>query len=146
MAQLIRFGRRVPLPSTVQIVHDLLVMQRDEAERLKAAQDGQAPEGLSKAEPEMAPQAAAIYVPPQAEAETPAHDLPFAQRDEAERPKVAQDAKAPEGHSKSEADMSPQAAATRVAPPAEAAVPSPEAPQGSLRKFANAALRMFKQS
>jgi hypothetical protein len=39
MAQTIRFGRRVPLPSTVQILHDLLVMERDEKARLKTAQD-----------------------------------------------------------------------------------------------------------
>ncbi|MCI4678942.1 hypothetical protein K9U39_08790 [Rhodoblastus acidophilus] len=37
MAQIIRFGRRVPLPATVQILHDLLVMERDEKARLKAA-------------------------------------------------------------------------------------------------------------
>jgi hypothetical protein len=30
MGDLIRFGRRVPLPSSVQILHDLLAMERSE--------------------------------------------------------------------------------------------------------------------
>jgi hypothetical protein len=30
MGDLIRFGRRVPLPSIVQILHDLLAMERSE--------------------------------------------------------------------------------------------------------------------
>ena len=39
MAQLMRFGRRVPLPSTVQIIHDLLVMeQNDNAHRATPAE------------------------------------------------------------------------------------------------------------
>ncbi len=46
MGQLIRFGRRVPLPSTVQVLHELLIMERNEktsrpnsAEQLKATSD-----------------------------------------------------------------------------------------------------------
>jgi hypothetical protein len=30
MGDLIRFGRRVPLPSSVQVLHDLLLMERNE--------------------------------------------------------------------------------------------------------------------
>jgi hypothetical protein len=36
MAQSLRFGRHVPLPATVQILRDLLIMERDEKARLKA--------------------------------------------------------------------------------------------------------------
>lgn len=39
MAQTLRFGRRVPLPATVQILRDLLIMERDEKARLKAASE-----------------------------------------------------------------------------------------------------------
>ncbi|MBB4200349.1 hypothetical protein CCR94_15220 [Rhodoblastus sphagnicola] len=40
MKQLMRFGRRVPLPATVQIVHDLLVMEReDNARKASQAED-----------------------------------------------------------------------------------------------------------
>ncbi len=48
MGQLIRFGRRVSLPSTVQIVHELLVMERiknarepDGAEQVKSTTDSE---------------------------------------------------------------------------------------------------------
>jgi hypothetical protein len=34
MRETFRFGRRVSLPSTLQIVHDLLVAERDEVGRL----------------------------------------------------------------------------------------------------------------
>ncbi len=65
MAQLMRFGRRVPLPSTVQIVHDLLVAQRDEnAQRAKEAKDGPK-DGPSQGDPESAPTPAGIRVLPQ---------------------------------------------------------------------------------
>lgn len=61
MAQLTRFGRRVPLPSTVQIVHDLLVMQQnDNAARANTAKDGR-----SNIDPEIAPPAPEIRVPTQ---------------------------------------------------------------------------------
>ena len=56
MGQLIRFGRRVPLPSTVQIVHDLLVAQRDENARRRDA----ATTSDAKAGPETNPNRAAM--------------------------------------------------------------------------------------
>ncbi len=47
MSQLTRFGRRVPLPSTVQIVHELLVAQRNDT-----AQQGSEAKGVAgKADP-----------------------------------------------------------------------------------------------
>ncbi len=65
MGQLIRFGRRVPLPSTVQIVHDLLVAQRDENAQLKAkATRDSAQDGPPAAGPDASPPVAAIPVPP----------------------------------------------------------------------------------
>jgi hypothetical protein len=39
MAQTLRFGRRVPLPATVQILRDLLIMERNEKVRQKAASE-----------------------------------------------------------------------------------------------------------
>jgi hypothetical protein len=39
MAQTLPFGRRVPLPATMQILRDLLIMERDEKARLKAASE-----------------------------------------------------------------------------------------------------------
>ena len=59
MGDLVRFGRRVPLPSTVQVLHDLLAMERNE----KPSENG----AEAKAEPEMGQEAIALRVVPQAE-------------------------------------------------------------------------------
>jgi hypothetical protein len=48
MRTLMRFGRRVPLPSTVQILHDLLLLEQKE----KAFRPNGGPIGEAKAEPE----------------------------------------------------------------------------------------------
>ncbi len=59
MAQLTRFGRRVPLPSTVQIVHDLLVAQQND----NAARTNPAKDGRSNIDPEIGPPTAEIRIP-----------------------------------------------------------------------------------
>lgn len=57
MADLIRFGRRIPLPSSVQILHDLLALGRKEQSSKPlggaeiAAKPAREPEALSKALP-----------------------------------------------------------------------------------------------
>jgi hypothetical protein len=61
MGQLIRFGRRVPLPSTVQIVHELLVMERNE----NARQPKGAEQVKSTTDSETGTTNAALRVPPQ---------------------------------------------------------------------------------
>ncbi len=65
MAQAYRFGRRIPLPSTVQILHELLVMSAQDKARENAQQRAAAankPEGVAghvtgidAAEPERVP-------------------------------------------------------------------------------------------
>ena len=63
MGDLIRFGRRVPLPSTVQVLHDLLAMERDE----KPSELDGAKRVEAKTEPEPGQEAIALRVIPQAE-------------------------------------------------------------------------------
>lgn len=59
MGDLVRFGRRVPLPSTVQILHDLLVMARND----NASQPNGAQAFKAKADPEMVVSAATLPSP-----------------------------------------------------------------------------------
>ncbi len=60
MSQLVRFGRRVPLPSTVQIVHDLLVIQANENVRPDVPADAPS----VKTDPETGSKPAALVAPP----------------------------------------------------------------------------------
>ncbi len=61
MGQLIRFGRRVPLPSTVQIVRELLVMERNK----NARRPNGAEQVKSTTDSESGTANAALRVPPQ---------------------------------------------------------------------------------
>jgi hypothetical protein len=60
MAQLMRFGRRVPLPSTAQIIHDLRLMEEnDKARKAASTQDA------GKADRDVLPPAKNTGAPPQ---------------------------------------------------------------------------------
>jgi hypothetical protein len=61
MSQLTRFGRRVPLPSIVQIVHELLVAQRNDNEQWA----DEAKDAAGKADLELGSSREEICVPPQ---------------------------------------------------------------------------------
>ncbi len=61
MGDLIRFGRRVPLPSSVQVLHDLLVMERNE----KTSQPDSPEQIKAKSDSEMGVASAALRIPPQ---------------------------------------------------------------------------------
>jgi hypothetical protein len=61
MGQLIRFGRRIPLPSSVGILHELLNAQRDADAR--GIDGGRSI--LPKTDPEAAPPKLEIVAPPQ---------------------------------------------------------------------------------
>jgi hypothetical protein len=61
MGDLIRFGRRVPLPSSVQVLHDLLLMERNE----KAAPPNSATPDKAMAEPALPTAAGTPRTPPE---------------------------------------------------------------------------------
>ncbi|QXX76410.1 hypothetical protein [Methylovirgula sp. HY1] len=48
MAQNDRFGRRMPLPATVQILHDLLIMCAEDDAKQRLAQDKELATGAAK--------------------------------------------------------------------------------------------------
>ncbi|MGA3302632.1 MAG: hypothetical protein ABSC72_05005 [Methylovirgula sp.] len=48
MADTFRFGRRVPLPSTRQILHELRVMLANDAAKERAAEEEKQPPGIAK--------------------------------------------------------------------------------------------------
>jgi hypothetical protein len=62
MTDLIRFGRRVPLPSSVQILHDLLAIGRGQ----KASEPGSVPQIQPGAAPEPASCLPTLLDPPKA--------------------------------------------------------------------------------
>ena len=58
MTQTHRFGRRIPLPATIQILHELLVLSAHEDASKQRATDGGVSEATAGQAPELNPTAA----------------------------------------------------------------------------------------